>query len=115
MHRSIAVFLNLLWMLAVFAPSASAADLGLRSHVASRTVEGPAGGFTLPFPRSERAQSVWASGVCWSQCGAVTAWALNACLVSDAQGRCLKYADARDRGCQRQCRTSGGPLLPLDF
>ena len=33
----------------------------------------------------------------------------------DAQGQCLKLTDTCDRYCQRHCRTSGGPLLPLDF
>jgi hypothetical protein len=69
----------------------------------------------LPFPRSERAQSVWASGACWSECGAYCAWGEAACLASDSQGQCLKLTDTCDRYCQRQCRTSGGPLLPLDF
>jgi hypothetical protein len=67
------------------------------------------------FPLSERAQSVWASGACWSGCGSATTWNLAACLDRDRQGRCLKRADAADRACQRECRTSGGPLLPLDF
>src|SRR6185437_1030481 len=35
---------------------------------------------TLPFPRSERAQSVWASGVCGTQCGAYCAQGLVGCL-----------------------------------
>ena len=65
----------------------------------------------LPFPRWERAQSVWASGACWSDCGAHCAWGLAACLARDAQGRCLKLGDACDRYCQRQCRASGGPLV----
>ena len=65
----------------------------------------------LPFPRSERAQSVWESGTCWSECGAQTAWGIPACLRVDPQGECLAWADAGDRYCQRQCRTSGGPLL----
>lgn len=69
----------------------------------------------LPFPRSERAQSVWASGACWSDCGAYCAWGEAGCLRRDEQGLCLKLTDACDRYCQRQCRTSGGPLLPLDF
>lgn len=66
------------------------------------------------FPLSERARSVWAAGACWSECGSVTAWNLVACLERDAQGRCLKRADAGDRYCQRACRTSGGPYLPID-
>ncbi len=69
----------------------------------------------LPFARSERAQSVWASGACWSECGSVTTWNLAACLERDGQGHCLNRADGADRACQRECRTSGGPLLPIDF
>ena len=67
------------------------------------------------FPLSERAQSVWASGACWNDCGSYTTWNLVACLERDTQGHCLKRADAADRSCQRACRTSGGPLLPIDF
>ncbi|MDO8877617.1 MAG: hypothetical protein Q8M24_13360 [Pseudolabrys sp.] len=69
----------------------------------------------LPFPRSERAQSVWASNVCWSECGSYCAWGQAGCLQRDTQGQCLKLTDTCDRYCQRQCRTSGGPLLPIDF
>jgi hypothetical protein len=67
------------------------------------------------FPLSERAESIWASGACWSECGSTTTWNLAACLARDAQGRCLERADGADRTCQRACRTRGGPLLPLDF
>lgn len=68
-----------------------------------------------PFPRSERAQSVWASGACWSECGAYCAWGQSGCLERDAQGQCLKLTDKCDRYCQRECRTSGGPWLPIEF
>ena len=71
--------------------------------------------YVLPFPRSERAQSVWASGACWSECGSYCAWGEAGCLERDPQGKCLKLTDRCDRYCQRECRTSGGPLLPLDF
>lgn len=71
--------------------------------------------YALPFPRSERAQSVWASGACWSECGAYCAWGEAGCLTRDAQGQCLKLTDTCDRYCQRACRSAGGPLLPLDF
>lgn len=87
---------------------AEAADVTLHSRVVPPA---PA----LPFARSERAQSVWASGLCWSECGSYTAWNLVACLERDRQGRCLKRADSADRACQRECRSSGGPLLPIDF
>jgi len=66
------------------------------------------------FPRSERADAVWAEGACWSDCGSFTAWDLAGCLERDPQGRCLKLADAGDRACQRACRTRGGPYLPID-
>jgi hypothetical protein len=69
----------------------------------------------LPFPRSERAQSVWASGACWSECGSYCAWGFAGCLTRDAQGQCLKLTDKCDRYCQRECRTLGGPLLPIEF
>ncbi len=69
----------------------------------------------LPFALSERARSVWASSACWSDCGSHCTWGLAGCLEADTQGRCLKLADACDRTCQRACRTSGGPLLPIDF
>jgi hypothetical protein len=68
-----------------------------------------------PFPLSERAQSVWASGACWSECGSHCTWGVAACLTHDAQGLCLERGDTCDRYCQRQCRTSGGPFLPIDF
>lgn len=69
----------------------------------------------LPFPRSERAQSVWGSGACWTECGSYCAWGQTACLERDAQGQCLKLTDKCDRYCQRECRTSGGPLLPIEM
>jgi hypothetical protein len=69
----------------------------------------------LPFPRSEQAQSIWASGACWSECGSYCAWGRTGCLEHDAQGQCLKLTDKCDRFCQRECRTSGGPLLPIEF
>ena len=67
-----------------------------------------------PFPTGERAQSVRASGACWSECGSYTTWNLVACLEHDTQRHCLKRADAGDRMCQRECRTMGGPWLPID-
>ena len=68
----------------------------------------------LPFSRSPRAESVWASGACWSACQAGCTWDLPACLQVDSQGRCLKYTDACDRACLHGCRTHGGPYLPID-
>jgi len=65
----------------------------------------------LPFPHGERAEAVWASRACWSDCGSHCTWGIAACLNHDAQGHCLKLGDACDRSCQRQCRTQGGPLV----
>jgi hypothetical protein len=69
----------------------------------------------LPFPRSERAASVWAGDACWRDCGSHCAWGMASCLSRDAQGKCVGLVDTCDRYCQRECRTSGGPLLPIDF
>lgn len=113
MSRSIVAMMTVVLALWTAVPPAGAADMS--AYVAGRPAQRAAAASVLPFPRSERAQAVWASGLCWSQCGAVTTWDMNACLAHDAQGRCLKRADAGDRSCQRQCRTAGGPLLPLDF
>jgi hypothetical protein len=72
-------------------------------------------GTELPFPRDERAESVWASNACWTQCGSYCAWGMAGCLKEDSQGRCLKLTDKCDRYCQRECRTKGGPYLPIEF
>jgi hypothetical protein len=68
-----------------------------------------------PFPRSARADAVWASDWCWNDCGSYCAWGLAGCLKEDSQGRCLKLTDKCDRYCQRACRIRGGPLLPIEF
>lgn len=86
---------------------AMAADVAVRPAAARP--------FVLPFPRSERAQSVWASGACWSECGSYCAWGEAGCLTRDSQGQCLKLTDKCDRYCQRSCRTSGGPWLPIEM
>jgi hypothetical protein len=69
----------------------------------------------LPFPRGERAESVWASGRCWTECGSYCAWGFAGCLQQDSQGKCVKLADKCDRYCQRECRTMGGPFLPIEL
>ena len=116
MPRSLVLIavLTALWggLLLPAAGPAQAADTALRPH-ATRSLSARTS--VLPFPRSERAQSVWASGACWSECGSYCAWGEAGCLQRDTQGQCLKLTDTCDRYCQRECRTSGGPLLPLDF
>lgn len=84
---------------------ARAADLGVRTAPAySRS-------HALPFPRSARATAVWGEGACWNDCQATCTWGQSACLVTDSQGLCVKYTDACDRMCQRDCRARGGPYL----
>ena len=108
MKRAVVLIGLLAGLLTAAGGSAVAADVSYRAGpVRSQQA--------LPFPRSERAQSVWASGACWSECGSYCAWGEAGCLLRDEQGLCLKLTDTCDRYCQRQCRTSGGPLLPLDF
>ena len=69
----------------------------------------------LPFSHSRRAEAVWASAACWSECGSYCGWGVAGCVQENAQGRCLKLTDKCERYCQRQCRTWGGPLLPIEF
>lgn len=90
------------------AGAAAAADLKPRIAAASP-------GMSLPFSRGARAQSVWAADACARDCGAYCAWGQAQCFERDSQGQCLKLTDSCDRYCQRNCRTSGGPYLPLDF
>lgn len=68
-----------------------------------------------PFPRSERSQAVWDGGARWTECGSYCAWGQTQCLERDSQGLCLKLTDKCDRLCQRESRTAGGPLLPLEM
>lgn len=69
--------------------------------------------YVLPFPRSERAQAVWADTACWQDCQRTCAWGLTECLYRNAQGACLQISDRCDRHCQRACRGQGGPYLPI--
>jgi hypothetical protein len=85
-----------------------------RMDLAAATERVPAAVQVLPFPRSPRAESIWASDACWSQCQSVCTWDLVGCLQVDAQGHCLQHTDACDRYCQRDCRTRGGPYLPFE-
>ena len=94
-------------LLPLSAPPATAAGATVWRYTAH--------GETPPFPRSEQAQSIWNGGACWSECGSHCTWGLAACLAHDAQGHCLKLGDTCDRYCQRQCRSSGGPLVPDIF
>jgi hypothetical protein len=82
--------------------------------VAAERALAPAYVQALPFPRSARAESVWAARACWGECQASCTWGLAGCLPVDNQGRCLKHTDACDRACQRDCRTRGGPYLPIE-
>lgn len=107
--RRFATLMLLFGLVATPLLSAAAADVGLVPAVRSPNAT------MLPFARSERAQAVWASSACFRECGAYCAWGQTSCLGREAQGQCLKLTDDCDRYCQRSCRRSGGPWLPLDF
>ena len=103
-------------LIALFLAAGSAAPSLAADAVAGRTTSVIAPAVRqLPFPRTERAASVWNERACWSECGARTAWAMAECLNRDPQGVCLDRANHSDRMCQRECRASGGPLLPDIF
>ena len=101
-----------LWL--AFAGPAQAADLAPLRGPRSAMVASPPGS---PFPRSWRAESVWASRACWNGCQAHCTWDEAPCIHFDEQGGCLMATDHCDRVCQRECRTVGGPLVPdlFDF
>jgi hypothetical protein len=109
--RAFAILLFVLAASFVLRP-AVAADMASTREAALTVPAKP-----LPFPRSERSQSVWASGACSTECGSYCAWGMVGCLKRDSQGQCLQVTDRCDRYCQNRCRTQGGPLLPdlLDF
>ena len=113
----IALALGLSWMApapvsAADGPSATATSTSTSDAKIWRYNNHPE---ALPFARSERAAATWASGACWSECGSYCAWGEAGCLQRDAQGQCIKLTDKCDRYCQRECRTSGGPLLPIEM
>lgn len=94
------------------AAPATAADYSLWRRPPPVREAGP----VLPFPRSERAQAIWASAACWAPCQSVCTDALDRCLrESPDQARCLAAADTCDRICQSGCRQGGelggGPLI----
>jgi hypothetical protein len=69
----------------------------------------------LPFPRSPRAQAVWAERACWNACQAACTAALPKCFARESQGFCLEHNDTCDRACQSDCRTRGGPYVGALF
>jgi len=94
-------------VLMVAGPAAQAADYSVWRPAPAREV-----GRMLPFPRSERAQAVWASAACWAGCQIYCTDALDRCLnESSDQARCLAATDTCDRVCQGDCRLRGGPLI----
>lgn len=109
MRRASVLILLAIFSAALAKPS-SAADLTHWRSTNARIYEAT----PLPFPRSERAQAVWASLACWTDCGRQCAWGQAACLKVDVQATCIFWTDACDRSCQRQCRLMGGPLLPIE-
>ncbi len=108
MSRSLLASLLLVLAMLSAASPAVAADRAVAWRQA-------APGHAPTFPRSARAQAIWAADACRRECGAYCAWDLVGCLRVDPQGHCLKVTDRCDRDCQRHCRTWGGPLLPLEF
>lgn len=95
-------------LMAGFAP-AKAADVG-----GWRKAEpAPAATYRI-IPRSPAASLIWAGDACWRGCAMDCGRHLRACLSADAAENCQAQNDACDRFCQRECRSYGGPFLPLD-
>jgi hypothetical protein len=89
--------------------SAEAADAGSwRKSVA------PSAASHRVIPRSPEAALVWAGDACWRGCAMDCGRHFQACLSADAPANCIAQNDACDRFCQRECRSYGGPLLPIE-
>lgn len=88
---------------------AEAADAGFRRKPATP----PAMAYRI-IPRSPEASLIWAGDACWRGCAQDCGRQLKVCLSVDRSGNCLAQNAACDRFCQRECRSYGGPLLPLD-
>ncbi len=101
--------LGALWLAALTPAAATEAVLTRAGAPVSWRYNAP--NRTLPFPRSEREQSIRDADACRDDCGAHCTWGVAACLVHDAQGHCIKLGDTCDRYCQRECRTMGGPFV----
>jgi hypothetical protein len=89
--------------------TASATD----AELSRRPVAAPASVYRV-IPRSPAASLVWAGDACWRGCAMDCGRHLAACVSADAPENCIAQNDACDRFCQRECRSYGGPLLPLD-
>ena len=116
MKRSIvliALLLCGLWTASAW--PAAAADQAVTVKASVKTWRMTTRSAEMPFPRSWRSQAVWDGGPRWTACGSYCAWGQTQCLERDSQGLCLKLTDKCDRLCQRESRTAGGPLLPLEM
>ena len=82
---------------------------------AAERVPATASAQVLPFPRSPRAEIGVGSRACWSRMPIDLHLGPRRLPAVDSQGRCLKHTDACDRACQRDCRTRGGPYLPIEW
>ena len=103
------LFLLIVAILTTGFAAAEAADTGIwrKSSAAPATVY-------RVIPRSPAASLVWAGDACWRGCAMDCGRHFRACLATDAPENCIARNDACDRFCQRECRSYGGPFLPLD-
>jgi hypothetical protein len=103
------LFLLIAAWLAMGLVSSEAADAGIWR----KSGAAPATAYRI-IPRSPAASLVWAGDACWRGCAMDCGRHFRACLSADAPETCIARNDACDRFCQRECRSYGGPLLPID-
>jgi hypothetical protein len=90
---------------------ASAAEVEPRG-VARRT--STAGSYfiaPLPIAPDSLSASVLASDGCWRACEAQCGRHVRKCIKFNGITDCAPRSDSCDRGCVKQCRAYGGPLL----
>jgi hypothetical protein len=101
------VLASFLMVMGLSAAKAADAGVGHKSSVAAAAT------VYRVIPRSPEASLVWASDACWRGCAHDCGHHFKAC-ISAGEG-CVTENNACDRYCQRECRTYGGPLLPIDW
>jgi hypothetical protein len=63
--------------------------------------------------RPSLSSKVIVSDACWRTCVAECGSVLHVCARRHALAECRAQGDACDLGCQKTCRTYGGPLLDI--
>lgn len=65
----------------------------------------------LPIAPDSLSATVLASDGCWRTCAAYCNFEVRKCIKFEGLTECMPLNESCDRGCVKQCRPYGGPLL----